>query len=804
MKDKEVKSEGIVCGNYSKTNEAFDFSSEKIDTEIIQMEDQKFKRSLEPSFTTNAGHRIEWRDLSFEIDKRVVGYEAPFKVTFNHLHKQILQPQSGCIYSGQMTALMGPSGSGKTTLLNCITGRITGKGVLSGQVNYVVKNTSGRKGDKLLKLSYVPQKDHLYQDFTIRETLKYAYKFTDISNNKRTDDQSIKSRLEKLASDLNLLSALDTKISKCSGGQVKRVSVAVELVSSPNILILDEPTTGLDSMNASTIISVIKDLLSRRRLSYVNTGDHDDVNNNDLVVPAVICAIHQPSVEVFNLFDSIYVLSEGGNNIFSGPPSNVPKMLAMNNINLGENATNPADFLLMLCQSKEKIKKLTAPLCEESKDGNEIMIVSLEEAKRQTDQSYSNSHFFKSVGHLLSRNIKLLRYNPSPILIRSLFCIISSMIMNGMYDHAIGSHDGCYDEVFGFSSGSSGNQSFSQLLLTNSASKSFHASLKRAGQILDNVSFLLISTMFILEIHSLMTVIEVPTEIKIISKEVANHWYSINSYITSRLLITFIAMFVHISLFAGFAMLITSQLLEWNRYLYLATVWVILAWISELTGFIFGVLFHNNLTSAILVTISHSFPVVFFGGFFVKSSNTPIYFLPFTWVSHMRHVFEALMITTYGLGRCKDNRDSAKFSFAELLESSPMQLVSKVFEINNITHEASRYISPLLGLPDDFCIAQIINGTRDYLGLPSPYPAYNAINTTDYNYDDDAGDMVTDLVEEPTAKSSLSSTDISFPLSLFGIEEKNFERCFYSLFIILIIYKVITLFVLRRLVRVTF
>ena len=359
-------------------------------------------------------------------------------------------------------------------------------------------------------------------------------------------------------------------------------------------------------------------------------------------------------------------------------------------------------------------------------------------------------------------------------------------------------------KFLGSTQGPSDNQSFSQLLLTNSASKSFHESLKRAGQILDNVSFLLISTMFILEVHSLMTVIEVPTEIKIISKEVANHWYSINSYITSRLLITFIAMFVHISLFAAFAMLITSQRLEWNRYLYLATVWVILAWISELTGFIFGVLFHDNLTSAILVTISHSFPVVFFGGFFVKSANTPLYFLPFTWISHMRHVFEALMITTYGLGRCSEKVNDGKFSFAEILESSPMQLMSKVMEINNITHEASRYISPLLGLPDDFCVAQIINGTRDYLGLPSPYPTYSSPNSTDdYSYDDDGGDLMTNLAQEE-AKPRVSSTDISFPLSLFGIEEKNFERCFYSLFIILIIYKIITLIVLRRLVRVTF
>ena len=97
-----------------------------------------------------------------------------------------------------------------------------------------------------------------------------------------------------------------------------------------------------------------------------------DANNNEQVVPAVICAIHQPSVEVFNLFDSIYVLSEGGINIYSGPPSKVPQMLAMNYINLSENATNPADFLLMLCQSKGKIKKLTAPLIEEVDDEKQI------------------------------------------------------------------------------------------------------------------------------------------------------------------------------------------------------------------------------------------------------------------------------------------------------------------------------------------------------------------------------------------------------------------------------------------------
>ena len=119
MKDKEVKSEGVVCKNYSKTNEAFEFSPETgIDMEeSIQME-EKFKCRMESSPSPpKSGHRIEWRNLSFDIDKRVIGYEAPFKVTFNHLQKQILQPQSGCIYSGQMTALMGPSGSGKNNPL---------------------------------------------------------------------------------------------------------------------------------------------------------------------------------------------------------------------------------------------------------------------------------------------------------------------------------------------------------------------------------------------------------------------------------------------------------------------------------------------------------------------------------------------------------------------------------------------------------------------------------------------------------------------------------------------------------------
>lgn len=170
------------------------------------------------------GFRITWHQLCYAVFPKFWHIGRSEKYLLNHV--------SGQIHSGQMVALMGPSGAGKSTLLNCIgmrgTDNITaGSITISGSV-------------KKVKICLVPQTDEFYDRFSVRETIMYA---TRLKNPDFTSAQHEKTVITTMKS-LGLEICENVKVHRCSGGQKKRISVAQELTSRPNILLLDEATTG--------------------------------------------------------------------------------------------------------------------------------------------------------------------------------------------------------------------------------------------------------------------------------------------------------------------------------------------------------------------------------------------------------------------------------------------------------------------------------------------------------------------------------------------------------------------------------
>ena len=96
----------------------------------------------------------------------------------------------------------------------------------------------------------------------------------------------------------------DVRVNNCSGGQKKRLSIGLELIFSPNVLLLDEPTTGLDSVSSLQLVQLLKSLVQSH--------------------PVIICAsIHQPSAKLFSYFDNLYVISAKGTCIYNGARANV-------------------------------------------------------------------------------------------------------------------------------------------------------------------------------------------------------------------------------------------------------------------------------------------------------------------------------------------------------------------------------------------------------------------------------------------------------------------------------------------------
>ncbi|CAF3299285.1 unnamed protein product [Rotaria socialis] len=235
--------------------------------------------------------------------------------------KQILTNVSG-IFTPGMNALLGPTGCGKSTLLDILADRKGSRG-LSGNVL-----VSGQPRPSYFKyiIGYVTQDDIISETLTVRENLLFSANVrlpSSIKANERID------RVNQIIHDLDLHSCADTLIGTdfvrgVSGGEKKRTSIGMELVLSPNVLFLDEPTTGLDACTAQNVMACLHKLSRQER--------------------TIIFSIHQPRYSIFKLFDTVLFLS-AGHNIYLGPSTEVLPYFASNAFNCEEH-DNPADFVL--------------------------------------------------------------------------------------------------------------------------------------------------------------------------------------------------------------------------------------------------------------------------------------------------------------------------------------------------------------------------------------------------------------------------------------------------------------------------
>ncbi|WP_426456738.1 ABC transporter ATP-binding protein [Staphylococcus cohnii] len=154
--------------------------------------------------------------------------------------KQVLKDINVAFEKGEIVGLIGPSGTGKTTLIQCMLGmeRIDVERIDVGWVTIDDVEMPNRKilGD----IGYMAQSDALYTDLTGRENLEF---FGSIYIKKRKD---IKKRVEICSNMVKLQEALDKKVSTYSGGMKRRLSLAISFLQDPKILILDEPTVGID------------------------------------------------------------------------------------------------------------------------------------------------------------------------------------------------------------------------------------------------------------------------------------------------------------------------------------------------------------------------------------------------------------------------------------------------------------------------------------------------------------------------------------------------------------------------------
>ena len=223
---------------------------------------------------------LAWRDLNIYTKS---------KKNF----RSILHDVSGIVKPGQFLAIIGASGAGKTTLLNYLSGKMLAHNLVADGITTINSKSTKESQNYLEFTAFVQQDDILMETMTVQECLKYAARFKYSSDPVRRNE-----RLLELLNELELNDVKDLRFGgmmqrdrTLSRGEKKRLSIAVELITNPSLLFLDEPTTSMDTFTAEKIVSIINKLKNKGR--------------------TVIATIHQPNTQIYNSFDQLMILSLG-------------------------------------------------------------------------------------------------------------------------------------------------------------------------------------------------------------------------------------------------------------------------------------------------------------------------------------------------------------------------------------------------------------------------------------------------------------------------------------------------------------
>ncbi|XP_014255565.1 ATP-binding cassette sub-family G member 4 isoform X2 [Cimex lectularius] len=533
---------------------------------------------------------------------KLLAKRAPMDIEFNDLtytiplgknaSKMILRGVSGYFKSGELTAILGPSGAGKSTLLNVLAGYRSEDG--GGQI---MVNGHPRDLNIFRKISrYIMQEDCHQKGLTVFESVMIS---TDLKlGTKFSQDQKQHMALEIMEL-LRLTKCKDTLTTKLSGGEKKRLSIAVELVDNPPVLFLDEPTTGLDDLSSSQCISLLKSLAQGGR--------------------TVICSIHTPSAKLFALFDNVYIVAEG-QCVFQGLGEDIVPFLAIQGLHCPTHF-NPADFILEVSSGEYGyyVDKMSAAVengrCRRWNRKNsieqfnrEMSDAELQQLKKSADYGCSTWAQFLII---ISRMFLQFWRNMSYQLLIIFMHVLIGLVIGGLFYN------------FG-----------------NDASKT-----------LFNFGFCYVSMIVFMYTPMLPALVWFPMEVQLIKREHFNRWYNLNSYFMaitlSRLPMQLMCSFIYVAI----VYFMTNQPMELERILKFTMIITLIALASEALGL--AISSRLDIVNGIFVGPALSVPFMLLASysFGIGSQKVP------TWIwigmqsSYLRFGIQGLVVAIYGDGR---------------------------------------------------------------------------------------------------------------------------------------------------------
>ncbi|XP_026476016.1 ATP-binding cassette sub-family G member 4-like [Ctenocephalides felis] len=486
--------------------------------------------------------------------------------------------------------------------------RLTGRHTVDMDFENLTYSVSDRKQglkESQEVIQYIMQDDQLNPLFTVNEIMMMAAQLKlGAGLSTKTKQMLIHGVLETIG----LSATTNTRCGRLSGGQKKRLSIALELIDNPPVLFLDEPTSGLDSSSSAQCLSMLKDLARGGR--------------------TVVCTIHQPSAALFLEMDHVYVLA-AGTCVYKGDSANVVPFLGSLGLHCPQ-YHNPADYLLEVANKEygdftEQMNFAAQDNSWRSDDDPEkLQMISIERENHHNNNTLKPSdseEFAKTmvlVGPasefckfwiLLQRCFVQLYRDWTVTHLKAIIHVLVAVILGLLYGD----------------SGSNGLKTIS------------------------NVSLYLVSLVYLCYTTMMPAILKLPSELPVLRKESFNNWYKLRTYYTAFLVANIPVQIMFSVLFCSVSYVMTYQPLEMYRFLMYVAICVLVTLASDGIGIFLG-----SVTDPVNGTFFGAIftcTMLVFAGFLVQFTHMPIVWSYISNISYLKFGLEGLFIAGYGYGR---------------------------------------------------------------------------------------------------------------------------------------------------------